>query len=284
MQDLELAELEAVKLKLIKKVETLRDKLKEQEENGVGKILSLERFLLEIDETETDSPKTSWRDQSKLCEASRRIFGITFNDIEKKWLKNNEYLYTARVITKAIKFFLDLKVDLKNKPHFEVTDITCHFVEVNRCYMTEIGPWVQRFTRMNNFPFLMSAISDYSEQNAIRARILQKCQEKNYVSLEESTDIEGGIVAHVHSTKDKKRIYLKLHWYLKFFDNTWRIEHFFSIEPKEPVDFAESNKELLNSFCQPCLRKNQLEQVWNKLCVELDTWDQANSISQQGSV
>lgn len=49
----------------------------------------------------------------KLSKISSQMTGITFKDVNKKWLKDDIYLYTARVITKTITFNLELTVDFK---------------------------------------------------------------------------------------------------------------------------------------------------------------------------
>lgn len=41
---------------------------------------------------------------------------------------------------------------------FEIDNINCHFINIDRCYMLEIQPWVQNITRMKNFSFLTSGI------------------------------------------------------------------------------------------------------------------------------
>jgi len=48
-----------------------------------------------------------------LCEISDQLTGITFKNVDKKWLHDNVYIYIAKVITKTISFNLELTIVFK---------------------------------------------------------------------------------------------------------------------------------------------------------------------------
>ena len=48
-----------------------------------------------------------------VCEFSRQASGITFKDIDKKWLRDNVYKYTTYLVTKTLNFYVELTVKLE---------------------------------------------------------------------------------------------------------------------------------------------------------------------------
>lgn len=48
--------------------------------------------------------------KAKLCEIASQVTGITFKNINKRWLRDNIFIYTAKVITKTISLNLELTV------------------------------------------------------------------------------------------------------------------------------------------------------------------------------
>lgn len=48
--------------------------------------------------------------KTKLCDITGQVMGITFKDINKKWLHDNIFTYTAKVLTKTFSFNLELTV------------------------------------------------------------------------------------------------------------------------------------------------------------------------------
>lgn len=77
------------------------------------------------------------------------------------------------------------------------------------------------------------AISQYNEQSIIRNKILEKLVAEKYVSCKQCTDENGGILIHVHSTENKKQVYLIFQWSILFLERYWRVEHHFIINPGE---------------------------------------------------
>lgn len=48
-----------------------------------------------------------------LCNVSCGVSGITFKDIDKKWLHDNVYKYTTCLKTKALNLYVELTVKLE---------------------------------------------------------------------------------------------------------------------------------------------------------------------------
>lgn len=136
------------------------------------------------------------RYKAKLCEITGQVTGITFEDIDRTWLRDNVYMYIAKVVTKTISFNVKLTVSFEVRredyytiihssiieidinisvscfcfsPHsflnfsfpqeqndFKVKDITCSFRDVHDCHTLEISPWFQKIINMNNFSLFMS--------------------------------------------------------------------------------------------------------------------------------
>lgn len=51
--------------------------------------------------------------KAKLCEITGQVTGITFKDVNRKWLRDDVYMYIAKVVTKTISFNLQLTVIFK---------------------------------------------------------------------------------------------------------------------------------------------------------------------------
>lgn len=67
--------------------------------------------------------------KTKLCEIASQVTGITFKDINKKWLHNNTFIYTVRVITKTFSFNLELTVDFMVWENYKIEcSITNFFI------------------------------------------------------------------------------------------------------------------------------------------------------------
>lgn len=136
MENEEVTQLRELKEKLVKKAIHLKDRLKDREENGRRESIdfnalstvryhdskSLASFLPFLDncsmlsfddEGPNPSGSLSARYKTKLCEITGQVTGITFKDIDRKWLRDNVYMYTAKVITKTISFNVNLTVTLQ---------------------------------------------------------------------------------------------------------------------------------------------------------------------------
>jgi len=59
------------------------------------------------------SESSSTKYKTKLCEISDQLTGITFQNVDKKWLHDDIYIYIAKVITKTISFNLELTITFK---------------------------------------------------------------------------------------------------------------------------------------------------------------------------
>jgi len=130
------------------------------------------------------SESLSIKYKAKLCEITGQVIGITFKDVDRKWLHDDVYIYIAKIVTKTISFDVKLTVTVKvcRKDHnsiissiyflflflftyiiffqdlndFKIEDITCYFIDVHDCHMLEISPWFQKIANMKNFSLLMS--------------------------------------------------------------------------------------------------------------------------------
>ncbi|CAD1473929.1 unnamed protein product, partial [Heterotrigona itama] len=272
MEDPELIALNKLKDDLIAKAYSLIEKL--QKQDSQEQVVTL-KLLPEC--TDNIEEKLQEQCERRVCELSRQISGITFENIDKKWLHDNIYKYTTYLVTKTLNFYIDLTVKLEDEKEFEICDITCHFINIDKCYMLEIEPWIQNMTKMKNFSFLTSAISQYNEQSILRNKILEKMVAEKYVSYKQCTDENGGILIDVHSTENKKQVYLVFQWSVLFLERYWRIEHHFIINPEEiGIPFAEENQTLLMKFCEPNLTKENLIDLWNNLCLAIDVYEDKN--------
>jgi len=59
------------------------------------------------------SESSSTKYKAKLCEITAKVTGITFENVDRKLLRDDIYIYTAEVITKTISFDIELTVILK---------------------------------------------------------------------------------------------------------------------------------------------------------------------------
>ncbi|KAI4499737.1 hypothetical protein M0802_004993 [Mischocyttarus mexicanus] len=211
----------------------------------------------------------------KMCKMTRRISGIKFENTTKNWIKNCIYKYTTNVDTKVIKFHLELTVDLKNDPDFEIVDITCHFLDLKPCYLKEITSWVQSFSKLKNLSFLMSAISDYNYCNHFRQKIVTSLKENNYANIYEREEENGGVLLDIKSPKNSNNIYLKYLWVLNYVERTCRIDHHFLITATDfGLKFVNENTSLIKKFCKLSLKKQDLVELWAELCDAINTYDQ----------
>lgn len=76
---------------------------------------------------------------------------------------------------------------------------------------------------------MFSALSDYNDKNIIRFKILDNLELNEYVTAEPNTE-EGGVIARIHSPTDTTKTYIIFHWTIKFVRETWRTEHFFTLQ------------------------------------------------------
>ena len=272
MEDSELIQLQDLKEKLLEKAHDLIAKLKEQEADDQSLItLKVPDAISNANNSET---KLFGQYEKKLCELSRQVSGITFHNVNRKLLQDNLYQYTTQLVTKSFTCLVELRVQLKGEVEFKIDDITCSFIEVDRCYMLEIMPWVQSFTRLKNFSFLTSAMSKYNELNILRIKTLRSLENKKYVTSEQSTEKNGGILVHVHSPENEQQVYLEFQWSLQFIERTWQIENFFVIDPTNAgMELAKENQDLLQNFCQKGITKQELLDLWSMLCSVIDTYE-----------
>ncbi|XP_011874647.1 PREDICTED: uncharacterized protein LOC105565783 [Vollenhovia emeryi] len=274
MENKEIAELRELKARLLEKAIHLRDQLKDREENGRSEPIDLDTFSTPPpdDRDEGSSKSLSTRYKAKLCEITGQMTGITFKDVDRKWLRDDTYTYTAKMITKTISLNVELIVTLKGDD-FKIEDIMCHFINVPDCYMLEVSPWFQKITIAKNFSLLMSALSDYNENSLLRAKILRNFESNGYFSVEHCTQDTGGMFVYVHSPVNTEKNYAIFQWTMKFLDLTWRIEHFFTVKSTDiGVEFSEKNRSLLKEFCKIGLTKNLLVELWERLRDAIDAY------------
>ncbi|KOC67268.1 hypothetical protein WH47_00138 [Habropoda laboriosa] len=270
MEDQELIALKDLRDKLLVKASNLLEKLNKQEGSDQQSV----KLKLPDTITNNNNKKEMLPEYDILYKVSQQITGITFENTEREWLHNNIYQYTTTLVTKVLQIYVVLQVKLEGEIEFEIDDITCHFIHIDKCYMLEIGTWVQKITKMKNFSLLTSAISQYNEQNVLRQRLLNKLKIEKYASYEQCTDKNGGIVIHIHSPNNLQKIYLIFHWSLMFLERTWHIEHHFLINPTEAeTTFAKNNRNLLEQFCEASLSKQNLIVLWSQLCSAINSYE-----------
>ncbi|XP_077275174.1 uncharacterized protein LOC143904395 [Temnothorax americanus] len=276
----EIIQLRELKEELLKKVRRLRDKMKDQEENGRRESITFDTALPSDDEDEKlSNVSLSTRYKAKLCEITGQVTGITFENVDRKWLRDDTYMYMAKVVTKTISFNVDVTVTFKDQNEFKIEDIMCHFVNVHDCHMLEISPWFRKITTMKNFSLLMSALSDYNENDILRSKILRNLELKKYSSVERCTRDDGGILVRMHSPVNTDKTYVMCQWTMKFLDLTWRIEHFFTMRSTDiGMEFSEENRSLLKEFCKFGLTKNTLVELWERLCIAIDAYHARGNI------
>jgi len=277
----EVVQLREMKEKLLKKVTYLRNRLKDQEENGRQESSINFNITLSSNNEGEESTSVPTKYKAKLCEITGQVTGITFKDVNRKWLRNNVYMYIAEVVTKTVSFNVELTVFFKDLNNFQVENIMCYFIDIHDCYILEISPWFQKVTNMKNFSLLMSAFSDYNENNILRSKILRSLELKKYASTEQYSQENGGILVHMHSPGDTEKSYVIFQWTMKFLELTWRIEHFFTIKSTDlGMGFSEENRSLLKEFCKVGLTKDNLVELWDRLCMVIDTYHARNDIQQ----
>lgn len=59
------------------------------------------------------SKSLSIKYKAKLYEITGQVIGITFKDVDRKWLRDDVYMYIAKVVTKTISFNIKLTVIFK---------------------------------------------------------------------------------------------------------------------------------------------------------------------------
>ncbi|XP_024887150.1 uncharacterized protein LOC112464414 [Temnothorax curvispinosus] len=276
----EIIQLRELKEELLRKVIRLRDKMKDQEENGRRESINFDSTLPSDDQDEKlSNVSLSSRYKAKLCEITGQVTGITFKNVDRKWLRDDTYMYMAKVITKTRSFNVELTVTFKDQHEFKIEDIMCHFINVHDCHMLEISPWFRKITNMKNFSLLMSALSDYNENDILRSKILRNLELKKYSSVEQCTQEDGGILVHMHSPVNTDKNYVICQWTMKFLDLTWRIEHFFTMKSTDiGMEFSEENCSLLKEFCKIGLTKNNLVELWERLCIAIDAYHARGNI------
>lgn len=79
----------------------------------------------------------------------------------------------------------------------------------------------------------VSAISDYSQYNVLRNKIINSLRSNNYINFYDHEEENGGILLDLKSRRNPDQIYLKYQWSLKFFEKTCHIEHYFTINATE---------------------------------------------------
>ncbi|XP_018317865.1 uncharacterized protein [Mycetomoellerius zeteki] len=244
MDDEDIIQLRALKEQLLKKITYLRDRLKDQEENGRKELNDLNTTVFPDDEDHKLSESLSIKYKAKLCEVTAKVMKITFENVDRKLLRDDVYIYIVKVITKTISFDIELTVILKNlNDDFKIKKIIYYFnKDIHDCYILEISPWFQKITNMKNFSLLMFALSDYNEKNIFRFKILHSLEIQKYASTEQCTQENRGILVYVHSSVDIEKSYMIFQWTMKFLDLTWQIEHFFTVKSTDlGMEFFEEN-------------------------------------------
>ncbi|XP_076233934.1 uncharacterized protein LOC143178892 [Calliopsis andreniformis] len=271
MEDQELINLQNLKAELLEKAYTLIGQLKEQEKNKESVTFDISNITKSVSNTEKNMSEET---EMLLCKVASQVTGITFTDIDKKWLKDDLYCYTTKLVTKSISILIKLIVDIKEDVEFEIQDITCHFISIDPCYMLEIEPWTLKITKMKNFSLLVSEISQYNQQYQLRKKIVHSLEVQKYGTARKYTKEKGGFLIDIHSPENVQNVYLELQWSLCFMDRTWRIEHFFNIVASEKgIEFVKENQDTLQNFCKRNISKIELINLWQQLCIAIDKYE-----------
>jgi len=70
--------------------------------------------MLSLDDEDCKSSESlAIKYKAKLCEITGQVVGITFKDIDRKWLHDDVYVYIAKIVTKTISFDVKLTVTFK---------------------------------------------------------------------------------------------------------------------------------------------------------------------------
>jgi len=273
----EIQQLRELKKELLEQVIDLRNKLNDQEKNGPRESINFNTTLSSDDEDKRLSEfyhQPTTRYKTKLCEITGQVTGITFEDIDRKWLRDNVYMYVAKVVTKTITFNVELTVTFEEENDFKIEAIMCSFIDVHNCYTLEISSWFQKIINIKNFSLLMSALSAYNENSILRSKILRTLELKKYSRIERCTEENGGILIYIHSPANTDENYVIFQWTMKFLDLSWRIEHFFTVKSTDiGMEFSEENRSLLKEFCKVGLTKSNLIELWERLYNAIDTYN-----------
>ncbi|KYM97987.1 hypothetical protein ALC62_11333 [Cyphomyrmex costatus] len=265
MENEELIHLRDLKEQLLEEVVYLKDKLKDQEENGCEKSTNFNTRLFPDDEDHKLSESMSTKYKAKLCNITAKVMGITFKDIDRKWLHDNVYIYIAKNLNNDFEI-KNLKYEFSNNVH------------KYNCDSLEISPWIEEIINKKNFSLLMSGISDYEKNCILRSKILHSSEIQKYVSIEQHTLEYGGISGYLHPPVDTEKIYIKFQWTIKFCEQTWQFKHFFFIQSTDiGMEFSEKNRFLLKKLCKYNLTKNNLMELWKKLCIAIDAYAGKNA-------
>ncbi|XP_046744806.1 uncharacterized protein LOC124410461 [Diprion similis] len=269
--DEELIELRKVKEKLIQRTIELRNELDAWEKAGGKTHNKTEKDFLPEENEFKDffCQRDPGNGLNKKCvTVSSFMLGFKFNGVDKKWISDHKYLYTANVKSKVLEFFVEITVNSKDsEKNVEVLEVECRFDSVKKCYLLEIAPWIQQFTEAKDTTNLFGAVSDYTEQNIIRAKILNQLKNREVVSVEEFIDDDGGIMILLHSKNNTDLVYLEIRWILRFLESVWCIDNFFIISQFSAGDnFLAAHSQLLKKFCQCKINQTELEDLWNQLC------------------
>ncbi|XP_076293548.1 uncharacterized protein LOC143215348 isoform X2 [Lasioglossum baleicum] len=288
MDNQELIELRDLKEKLLDRIHDLCEKLKNNEGNP-RKFPTFDKLASNIiKDVRTTENALHKHEKRKFCKVTRQVSGIKFENIDRKWMNDNIFKYTADVVTSALEFFVELTVEIKGEKDFEIQDITCHFINLDDCYMLEIKSWVQAICRKKNFSLLTSAVSQYSEAFKDRKSILEQLKERNYGTWKQCAEEDGGVTLFLHSSKNIKEhhVYVVFQWSLKFLEMSGKSEHCFNIQPtSEGTDFVKQNYELLRKFCKKCITVKELIDLWHNICNAIDLYEnKSESDSHEASM
>ncbi|XP_008559298.1 uncharacterized protein LOC103579634 [Microplitis demolitor] len=274
LADEELKKLEETRKELLDKAIELRNKLSEnQKSSGTNKIpINRDEVITTIEELLPRKSLSKNNNTKTLGELSSTVAGIVYQNTSKKWLGDNIWQYAAMIELKDLKFKLKVTIDKKSPKNNEIVDITCSFIRTEICYLQEVSPWVLELAKIKNFSFLMSAFSEYGCQCAVRKKILDKLKNKKIVTLESCQDERGGIIAYIHSSKNADKSYAKYLWRTQLNPKTMAINHVFTIEEVDD-GFLNANQQIIENFCKKPLKKEDLEELWNDLCIAIDEYN-----------
>ncbi|EGI69593.1 hypothetical protein G5I_01679 [Acromyrmex echinatior] len=197
MDDEEIIQLRALKKQLLKKITYLEDKLKDQEENGRKESINFNTMLFPDDDDDDDhklSESLSTKYKAKLCEITAQVIGITFENVDRKLLRDDIYVYTAKkyasseqctqenggilvyvhssvdteknyVIFQWTMKFLDLTWQIEHFFTVKSTDIGMEFSEENRSLLKEFCEFgLTENSLVELWEKLCIAIDNYAEK------------------------------------------------------------------------------------------------------------------------
>ncbi|XP_015610478.1 uncharacterized protein LOC107275152 [Cephus cinctus] len=274
--DAELFELERSKSELLKKIDALK---KVSEKIGSQcrryKLPPKKIFGNGHSAANSGQSNTDGNTVKLLCDASRHATGVSFKNVDRKWLKHDTYLYTAYVKMKVARFFLDLTVETKGESELKILDITCHFVGVADCYLLEITPWVQQIATAKDFSYMMTVLSDHSEQCVLRVKILDKVNKNKYVTVKQCEEGIGGFVILINSHTDNEPNSIKVQWSLKYTERSCRIDHKFQMwAVGSGLEFMKENSQIVENFYRKSLNETDLDKIWSDLLDAIDKFEE----------